>query len=154
MKYQDAIANAKHLKALGQTEVSLYSRDDGEPPWHLATSCEPGGSHRFDMATSVWFRGEDPETGIKFRWTFDLEPYSANGKSTYEIDARGAREVLSQLPKEAARKFREYLADCSTKVMAQAMQYQGATDKLSRDANTLMTLAAGPSSSARGEHGR
>jgi hypothetical protein len=141
MNYKQAIENAEHLKALGQTEVSIMSNDDGEPPWHLATECEPGGSHRFDMATSVWFRGKDPETGLRFRWTFDLEPWSANGKGTYEIDTSGAREVLSALPAAAATKFRAYLADCSAKVMKQALEYQSAADRLYRDANTLTALA-------------
>ena len=96
--YQEVKDKANSIKNLGLGEVYLSK---GEYPWELATSCEPGGSHRLGIDTSVWFRATDPETGIPLRWSFDIEPRSANGKGTYRINVDGCRGVLSCLKEPA-----------------------------------------------------
>ena len=130
--YQHAIDNADAYKLVGQGEV--YLNDAHEKPWHLTTSVEPGGSHRLNISTSVWFRGTHPETGMRFRWAFDLEPSSANGKGHYEIDRDGARAVLRQLPDGAKVAFRQYLYECAEKIEAKAKEYQSYADRQFADA--------------------
>lgn len=140
---REALLNAKHYKAIGITELSVgkYGQIDDDPPWHLATSCEPGGSHRLNIATDVRFKGRDPESGMDLRWSFDIEPRKANGTGTYQIDTRGCDEVIRQLPPTVAIAFRRYLADCAEQVMKAALEYQGYADRQYKDARTLMDLA-------------
>ena len=84
---REIIKNAQHYLAVGQTEIYLDS-DQGEYPWEFCTHCKPGGSHRLEIATDVWFYADHP-CGLSFLWNFDIEPRSANGKGHYEIDADG-----------------------------------------------------------------
>lgn len=138
MTYAEACAKADALKALDCGEIFLST---GEMPWHIATGCRPGGTHRLDMDTSVWFHGECPKTGLFFRWSFDIEPYSASGKGSYEIDAEACREVLSKLNGACREVFRDYLETCAAKVRAKGAEYQTVADRQLRDANTLSELA-------------
>ena len=139
MTYKEAIKNAKHLKAIGQTKV--YLRDDHDFPWEHVTSVEPGGSHRLDMATSVWFQAKDPATGLVFQLSFDIEPYTANGKGHYEIDAHACRNVMSKLHGEARKLFSDYLAGCAAKVEAKAKEWNEITRKQFKDAEILFSLS-------------
>lgn len=139
MTYEKAVEAAEHLKAIGDEEVYL---ERGPFPWHLATRCEPGGTHRIDMATSVWFYGEDVENGLCLRWSFDIEPYTSNGKGYYEIDAAGCREVMASLPEPMADQFRRYLLDCAAKVAKQGAEYQKHADRQAADAAALRAIAA------------
>lgn len=107
---------AAAIKELGLEEVYL---DDPPFPWDLAQRCEEGGSHRLNIATVVYFYATSP-SGIKVRWSFDIEPRSASGKGTYQIDAEGCRNVLSMLPEPCKTMFREYLSRCTEKVNEQA----------------------------------
>ena len=139
LTYKSATRKAKSLRAVGMTEIYLH--DTGDEPWHLVTSCEDGGSHRLDIATSVWFLAKDPKTGLTFRWNFDIEPHSANGKGSYEIDAPACRAVLEKLNGTARKLFREYLGRCAEKVQAKADEWQKITSRQQRDAQTLRQLA-------------
>lgn len=116
---------APHYKAIGQTEFYLNREDD--LPWEIATSCEPGGSHRMDISTSVSFRGEDPETGFKFRWSWDLEPFNANGKGHYEMDVAGAKNVMRQLPLPCRQSFEKYLQSCIKAVRKKGEEWKAVT---------------------------
>jgi hypothetical protein len=147
---REALLNAKHYKAAGITELSIgkYAQIDDDPPWHLATSFKSGGTHRLDIATSGWFKGTDPESGMNLSWSFDIEPREANGMGSYQIDTRACEEVLRQLPKAVALEFRKYLADCAEKVMKRALEYQGYADRQYQDARTLITLAGFSDTSA------
>jgi hypothetical protein len=140
MTYEKAIRNADALKAIEAGEVYL---DTAPYPWHQATRCEPGGSHRLDIATSVWFYGSDPGTGLEFRWCFDIEPPRANGKGHYEIDADACRDVLRALPEQAADAFRRYLLDSAEKVAAKGLEYQHHADRQAADALALRRIAKG-----------
>jgi hypothetical protein len=138
--YKEAIKLAKHYKALGMTRVYL-NKDEAEKPWHLVTKCEPGGSHRLDISTSVRFFAVDPDSGLHFDWSFDIEPYEANGKGSYEIDAKACRNVLAKLPAKAAKQFREYLAECAEKVAAKGDEYFKIYQRQQADADTLRKLS-------------
>ncbi len=138
--YKQAIKLAEHYKALGDTRICL-TREDVEKPWHLVTKCEPGGSHRLDISTSVRFDAVDPESGLNFYWSFDIEPYEAKGKGSYEIDAKACRDVLAKLPVMAAKQFRDYLADCAGKVAARGDEYFKLYQRQMADADALKKLS-------------
>jgi len=142
LTYKEAIRKAKSLRAVGMTEI--YLRDGSEYPWHLATSCEDGGSHRLDISTSVRFRAKDAKSGLTFRWNFEIEPHSANGKGSYEIDAAGCRSVLEKLNEPARKLFREYLGRCAEKVHEKAHEWQAIASRQFRDAETLRQLSEYP----------
>ena len=124
-KLEETRKNAVHYKAIGYTDFHV-SRDE-EIPWEIATSCEPGGSHRLDISTSVHFKGVDPETGFKFSWHWDLEPWSANGKGHYELDVAGARQVMRKLPAACKRSFESYLQSCIKAVRKKGEEWDAIT---------------------------
>lgn len=137
--FVDGVANAKHYLAVGTNELYL---DEGPFPWELASSCEPGGSHRLDIATSVWFRAKH-KCGLTFRWNFDIEPRSADGSGSYHIDIAGCHSVLSKLNGECATQFKKYLADCSEKVRARANECSDIAAKQHGAASELERAARG-----------
>jgi hypothetical protein len=136
--YEEAIQKAEHIKALGLDDDIYLSV--GPYPWHIATSCEPGGSHRLEIATSVWFRGESD--GLKFRWSFDIEPHSreANGQGSYQINTEGCLEVIGHLKGKCLTQFKLYLKDCAEKILKVADEYQQIAYKQYRDAVILRSL--------------
>lgn len=140
LTFTEAIEKADALKTIGCREIYL---NKGDLPWHIADSCEPGGTHRLDMDTSVWFSGRDAETGLRFRWSFDIEPHSANGKGSYEIDTESCLRVMRELNDGCRQEFRNYLLECSKKVKEKAEEWQKITDRQMRDAITLRGLAQG-----------
>lgn len=134
LTYEQAIEKAASLRDIGQTEVYLCN---GPYPWHLVTSCEPGGSHRLDISTNTWFYAHDPNSGLMFRWSFDLEPRSASGSSSYHIDMDGIREVLAKLRDVARAQFQEYLANCAVKVREKGREWQKIADRQLATADAL-----------------
>jgi hypothetical protein len=138
--YKETIGLAKHYKAIGQTKIYISS-DSAEKPWHLVTGCEPGGSHRLDINTSVRFTAVDPDTGLEFNWSFDIEPHEANGTGSYQIDAKACMDVLAKLPKIAAKQFKAYLAECATKVAERGDEYFKLYRRQHADADTLRKLS-------------
>jgi hypothetical protein len=118
--YAEVELKAEAIKELGLEEVYLSV---GDKPWHLATSCEPGGSHRLDISTSVWFRAVSP-SGIPLRWSFDIELQGSNGKGGYYIDTDGCRKVLSLLSEPCLSQFRQYLSDCADAVAKQVTDWE------------------------------
>lgn len=136
--WKQAVKLAKHYKALGIEEV--YLGDKGPFPWDLVNSVEPGGSHRLDISTDVWFRANHP-CGLKFRWTFELETKDANGMGMYMIDSPNVARVMRLLPAKAKKEFAAYLGDCAERVEAKAKEFQQAADRQDRDAIVLYALA-------------
>lgn len=129
--YKEAIRKSESIKNLGIEEIYLTS----DFPWTLATDCSPGGSHRLEISTSVWFYATEPNTGLKFRWSFDIEPHSANGSGKYCIDVDGVEKIISVLPDKAKKQFLEYLKDCASKVQKNADEYK----KIASEQQTLAT---------------
>ena len=135
-----ALANVDALKAIGQTRIFLYRSDETAGLWPHVVSVRPGGSHRLDVPTSVRFTADHP-SGLRFEWIFDIEPSSANGTDSYQIDVPGCRGVIAKLPAHARRLFRDYLAECAVKVAARGDEFQDAADRQHRDASSLRNLA-------------
>jgi len=121
MKYWSYAEVEKSAKAIFELELGEIYLTKGDMPWDLAVSCEPGGGHRLDIATDIWFRGIS-RSGVSLRWSFDIEPPSANGKATYQIDVAGCREVLQELTDPCRTQFRNYLHDCAREVEKQAIE--------------------------------
>lgn len=138
--YCRVLQNASHYRALGISEVYLDSSSSAFP-WQYVTSVEEGGSHRLDINTSVWFRAKEPTSGITFRWTFDIEPYSANGSGSYHIDVGSCKRVLALLPPEGRVLFREYLAKCAAAVKSKGDEWMECAMRQQRDARILQDLA-------------
>lgn len=134
--YAKAVALADHLHSIGMTEIYL-DRAANPFPWALVTSCKPGGSHRLDIDTSVRFVAFCPKSKLTFTWVWDLEPYSASGSGSYQIDAAAAKGVLSSLAGEAHLQFRLYLDECAVKVAERGRKYQELADKQLADATLL-----------------
>jgi hypothetical protein len=124
-KLEETRKNAIHYRAIDYTNFHI-SRDEAIP-WELATSCESGGSHRMDISTSVHFKGVDPQTGFTFSWTWDLEPWSANGKGYYELDVAGAKEVMRRLPATCRKAFEGYLQSCIKAVRKKGEEWEAIT---------------------------
>jgi hypothetical protein len=137
--WREVVEQAEHYLAIGEPQVYLHGCTDY--PWEYVTRLEPGGSHRLDMDTSVWFTAEHP-SGLSLRWTFDMEPRSANGSGSYHIDTDGVRAVLRALPTEARGLFRAYLRTCADKVQAKATEWRQIAERQATDAQTLYDLAA------------
>lgn len=136
--YEAATQYAEALLALGEKEIYLHE----DPfPWHLVVSCEPGGSHRLEISTNVWFRADDPKTGLSFRWAFDIEPRSANGTAGYHIDIAGCQKVLSLLSLDVKVQFQQYLADCAAKVRDKGHEWRKGAEKQIAIAAQLESLA-------------
>ena len=140
--WQKVVKNHKHYKALGQTEVYLDGDVNGFP-WHLATECASGGSHRLDMDTSVWFYGKHP-CGLTLRWSFELEKRTANGKGFYEIDTKSIEFVISKLGEACRNTFAAYLASCARAVQNKGYEWQEIASKQFKDAAISATLATSP----------
>jgi hypothetical protein len=140
-QWEFAVQNAAAHKQLGQTDIYL-SHDEKDFPWAHVTSVEAGGSHRLNISTSVSFRATHP-SGLTFRWSYDIEPHSANGSGHYHIDVAGCQRVLALLPMTVRREFRAYLAGCAAAVLKSANEYQAIANKEQATADALNAAAAG-----------
>jgi len=138
--WEELAAMAEDLKKVGMTRLYLHGRAGQSLPWSIASECEPGGSHRLDISTSVRFSAL--HKGITFVWSFDLEKQSANGKGYYEIDRDGLAQVFAKLPANMRLKFAEYLADCAEKIHAKGDEHQGYANRQFADANLLRVIVA------------
>ena len=136
--YEEATKAVDAIKQIGLGEIWL---NKGEYPWHLATDVKTGGSHRLDISTSVWFSGHDPDTDLKFRWSFDIEPREANGKGVYMIDIQSCKRVLGKLRCIPRTAFQAYLLDCAEKVEKHAKELSSYAGEEFNTANLLREAA-------------
>ena len=134
--YAEVEAKAGAIKDLELGDIYLAK---GEMPWHLATSCESGGSHRLDISTSVRFRAVS-SSGIPLRWSFDIEPSSASGKGGYYIDVEGCRRVLALLPEPCKSQFRQILFDCACAVLKQVKDWEKEIERERKIATDLRSI--------------
>jgi hypothetical protein len=139
IKWRDAVKNADAYKKIGETTIYLFRGDD-DLPWEFANHCEPGGTHRMDIATDVRFTADHP-CGLTFQWTFDIEGRSADGKSYYQIKIVEIGQLLAMLPQDCAKSFRDYLKQCSVKVRERGNEYQDIASKQFGEAAVLERLS-------------
>ena len=139
--WHTVVEQAEHYLAIGHDEVYLSGENNGDYPWEYVVGCKPGGSHRLDISTDVWFNAEHP-SGMKFRWTFDIEPHSANGSGQYQIARGDVIACLSKLQGQARDEFRRYLDECSAAVQKRADEYLGYASRMAGDAQILRQLAS------------
>ena len=100
MNYQDAIAKAEHLIALGEQEV--WISDEGAP-WAKACAVAAGGLYRFDGPIGARIKAE--EAGLTLQWDVDFENREANGSGVSMFDAPRLREVMMKLSPQARVQF-------------------------------------------------
>lgn len=129
----------KKSEALREIGISKVCVDVSEFPFEATISCEPGGSHRLEIATSVWFRAEDV-SGIELQTTFDIEPSSANGSGGYHIDSEAVTKIIARMNGYARGQFQRYLCDCADKVEARGKEYLEIAAKQMGDAAILRSL--------------
>lgn len=135
--YREAIENATALKQLGQTDIYLFS---GSKPWDKATHCEPGCSFRNGVPVSATFHAK--ESGISFRWSFDLEERDANGASLFKVDTEACRRVMASIQPVARKSFRDWLASSAAAVREKGSEYQKAADNQFAIAACLSDICA------------
>jgi len=132
--YEEAKAKAKELKSLGEEEIYL---NKPPYPWNLTTKLTSGGSHRLDINTSVWFYGRDDALDLEFRWSFDIEPHSANGKGTYSVEVESCLATMKLLPIHVKKQFQDYLTECANAIEKHAEELSGYAGKEYVTANLL-----------------
>lgn len=143
--WKEHVRLAKHYRALGQAGVYLSGGDDEtDRPWHLVTNVRPGGTHRLDMDTSIWFEATDPKSGLGFRWTVEIEDRDANGHGYYKINTKRLRRILAVLPPSGRMALQKYLADAARKVKAKGDEWAVILKRQQDDAATLALLATEP----------
>ena len=106
MNYADAVKNAEHLKAIGQTTVYLYKPDF---PWAKAVDVEEGGSIRLSGPTGFYVLAK--ENGLTFKWPVDFEGRDANGRGVSMFERGRLRETINLLPPAAREKLGVFLAE-------------------------------------------
>lgn len=106
MTYKKALSNAKHLIALGHTEV--YLRDD-DLPWAIASDIEVGGGYRLNGPTGMYVIAK--VEGLTFKWNVEFEKREANGHGYSLFDRERLRDVAMRLPESARRKFAKLLCE-------------------------------------------
>lgn len=137
--WKELVKLAPKYIELGQVEHYLTG-DDKDYPWEFASEVESGGSRRLDMDTSVWFRANHP-SGLKFRWSFEIEFREANGKGHYMIDTDGCASVMEALCPTGKKLFKEYLGRCAKTVSEQGDKYEGVLKSQREIAATLERLS-------------
>jgi hypothetical protein len=135
--YAEVKDKAEHLKAIGTEEIYLNK----EPyPWHLVNRMETGGSHRLDIATSVWLYAADPDSGLALRWSFDIKNREANGKGYYEVNKEECHRIIQLLPPAPQKQFRRYLVSCAKAIEKNAAEYLDIANKGLDTAKTLRSI--------------
>jgi len=105
LTFKDAVGVAEHLKAIGETRISL--REDADDlPWSLVIDVEAGSLHRLSGPVSLRFIASHKDSGLTFTWGFDLEPREANGAGVHKFDTARIRNVMRKLPPKSQDKMR------------------------------------------------
>ena len=141
--YTQAVANAKHYLAVGQTDIWLGSATEknfASFPWNEVTKIDGGGSHRLDMATSLWFLAKHA-SGIIPRWSVDLEDRSASGKGYYEINTALIEKIFPELPLQAQKEFSAILRKDAALLLKNAREYEEIAEKEKASAAIFKKLA-------------
>jgi hypothetical protein len=139
LTWKERVKLAPEFLKLGQVEQYL-SRDDNDYPWDFAKSCEEGNTHRLEIYTGVWFRADHP-SGLKFRWSFDIEKRGSNGSGHYNIDVDGCQSVLAALSGTAKAQFAAHLREASKAVRAKGKEWEAITKAQFKTADDLERAA-------------
>lgn len=106
LTYRQAVENAEHLIALGQTTVYLY-RDEAEFPYEKVTQIEAGGTWRLGGPSSCYLIAE--EHGLTFKLSVDFEGREANGAGTALFDRDRLRDLAFRLSPKGRQLFADML---------------------------------------------
>ena len=107
LTYEQALENAEHLVALGETTIYLYRDRAGDFPYDKVTRVESGSTHRLSGPSSCYLFAED--AGLTFKLSVDFERPDANGRGVSLFDRDRLRALMLKLPDAARRSFAELL---------------------------------------------
>lgn len=137
--WQEYVELAPHFLAVGSEEIYLSDTND-EPldsfPWEFTTSIETGSTFRYNVAVSKWFRATHP-SGLRFRWSIDLEKRGSNGSGQLQFNTAKLRLVAQLLPAHLATQYCDSFTDARKELNKQADDYSETAEKLRRDARAL-----------------
>ena len=151
-KLQHYIDNADHYKAIENIEHYLF---DGPYPWDNVIDCKPGGMYRLGVPVDVDFDAVH-DCGLSFRWSVSLEPPSANGTGSLQIDSDKIQDTLGQLPANMQEKFAKCFTEHILKLREESANYLTTARQKSRLADFFVGLATsqeGAKNLAEGNNG-
>jgi hypothetical protein len=127
MLYSEVNGKADAWRSLnGDAEVYLTSNAAEDYPWHLVTESEEGCSYRLSVPTSISFRGFDPNSRLRLRWSFDIEDRGANGSGKFQINTKSVASMFAKLPADVRASVKKYLLKVAESVRERADEYQKA----------------------------
>lgn len=101
LNYDQAVKNAPHLIALGDSVVYLH--DDQENfPWHLVNEIESGCGFRLNGPTGFYAIAKDP-SGLTFKLSVEMEERSASGSSVNQFDGAKLKDIARKLPPQGKK---------------------------------------------------
>jgi hypothetical protein len=106
LSYEQAIENADHLIALGETTVYLRRNETGFP-YEKVTHVEAGAGWRLSGPSSCYLFAED--AGLTFKLSVDFEGPEANGRGVSLFDRDRLRGLMLRLPDAARQSFADLL---------------------------------------------
>ena len=138
--FAEQLEAIEHYKALGHERIVL-PHDATDQPWDRVTAVKPGGTHRFDMETSLNFEYAHPD-GVTFVWFVDGESRDANGSGSYKFEVERLAGIFAQLPDGPAAQLREYFERAANAVQAQGDEYMEHARRQYGDAAVLRSLVS------------
>lgn len=114
--YKEALEQAPHLVATGETHIYL-EKGDVTFAWHNVSDVEAGGAVCLNIPTEVYLIAH--QAGLFLYYPVDFAGPDANGGRVPLIDREYLWEVMLKLPIEARRKFAGLLEARVLPIMAQ-----------------------------------
>jgi hypothetical protein len=106
LSVKEALANAEHLKALGETLIYVHRGEDAFP-YDKVSAVESGSSYRLGGPSSCYLIAQID--GLTFKLNVDFEPREANGRGVAIFDRDRLRDLMLKLPPGARRSFASLL---------------------------------------------
>lgn len=141
--YSDSVAKAvslaEHYKAIGYTEIELFSfynthGDDSlrnaerafTPllPWDMVTKVESGSSYRYNVPVDMRFTAKHP-SGLTFKWSFYIEEGGVQARGGPSINVAALVPLLKALPRTAQLQVRDILRTNVAKMNEEAVEKYG-----------------------------
>lgn len=129
LSYEKVVDRLDALKAVGVTDVHVP--DGEEPPWHVAEDCHTSCSED-GIASSFWFTGKDPQTGLEFSWAMRLDPKDPPSWAAV------VGHALARLPDTARAVLRHELGQAALTCQRYADQHAQAAEKYTASAGVLL----------------
>jgi hypothetical protein len=116
-----ALKKAKSFKDIGQTDIYLF---DGPYPWAFVVKVEKGCSYRLNACTSLSFKANHP-SGLSFRWSVDIEPAEANGRSYFMMNPEVVQEIITSIPDAPRKQLKALITESAEALEQKADEWEG-----------------------------